>query len=94
VSRQICPACRGRGSHVNPAIDAAGISSQDFADDPEFADDYMAGMYDQPCNKCNGSGKITDEQAAAIHDAAADRRLAALEDGDFESYATAGDPRW
>jgi DnaJ-class molecular chaperone len=94
VSWQICPACNGNGSHVNPAIDAGGISSQEFADDPDFAEAYMSGMYDLPCEKCNGSGKITDEQATAIHAAADDRRLAALEDGDFESYATAGDPRW
>lgn len=91
---QICPACHGNGSHVNPAIDAGGISAADFADDPDFADAYMSGLYDQPCGKCNGSGKITDAQADALRTAAEDRQLAALEDGDFEAYSTATDPRW
>ena len=90
----ICPACRGNGSHVNPAIDAGGISTADFADDPDFADNYMDGMYDLPCDKCNGTGKVTAAALEDIRQAAEDRKLAALEDGDYESYLTATDPRW
>lgn len=50
----VCPVCNGEGSHVNPAIDAHGLSAEDFAEDPDFAEDYMAGAYDQPCNRCQG----------------------------------------
>ena len=53
----ICPACKGEGSHVNPNIDAGGISAEDFYDDPDFFDDYMSGMYDVPCDACHGPGK-------------------------------------
>lgn len=50
----VCPTCRGRGSHVNPSIDSHGISSQEFYDDPEFAEDYFAGTYDVSCAECRG----------------------------------------
>lgn len=50
----VCPLCDGRGSHVNPSIDAHGLSAEDFAEDPDFADDYFRGAYDQPCNECGG----------------------------------------
>lgn len=81
----VCPVCRGNGSHVNPSIDAGGLTSADFADDPDFADDYMSGMYDVPCNRCSGKRVVpsvawdvlTDEEASAYRqqledDAAAD----------------------
>jgi hypothetical protein len=90
----ICPACRGNGSHVNPAIDANGISGDEFADDPDFAADYMSGLYDQACTKCDGTGKVSAAALERIRQAAEDRKLAALEDGDYESYLTASDPRW
>jgi hypothetical protein len=51
---EICPVCQGEGKHVNPAIDAGGISGETFAEDPEFAEDYMSGVYDVVCNHCNG----------------------------------------
>ena len=50
----VCPVCEGRGTHVNPSIDAGGLSSADFDEDPEFAEAYMAGVYDQTCNRCRG----------------------------------------
>lgn len=50
----VCPTCRGEGTHVNPSIDASGLTADDFYEDPGFADDYMSGVYDQPCNDCNG----------------------------------------
>lgn len=34
----VCGTCDGRGSHVNPSIDAHGISPEEFAEDPEFID--------------------------------------------------------
>ena len=50
----VCPTCEGNGSHVNPSIDAGGISSEDFYDDPDFAEAYFGGAYNQTCNECNG----------------------------------------
>lgn len=51
---EVCPTCDGRGTHVNPAIDAGGIDADMFAEDPDFADDYLAGRYDVRCMECQG----------------------------------------
>lgn len=51
---EVCPTCEGRGSHVNPSIDSHGLTAEDFAEDPDFKEDYMRGLYDQPCNECHG----------------------------------------
>lgn len=50
----VCPVCDGRGKHVNPSIDAGGLSADAFADDPDFRDDYMHGVYDVQCSHCGG----------------------------------------
>ena len=94
----ICTLCHGDGKHVNPAIDAGGLTREDFEDDPDFADSYIRGDYDVTCARCGGSGKLREGELAAIHarenERAAERRLAAREDGDYEGYCGAGDPRW
>ena len=54
VRMEICQTCAGRGSHVNPSIDCDGLAREDFDSDPDFAEDYMGGMYDVPCYECNG----------------------------------------
>lgn len=50
----VCETCDGRGQHVNPGVDAHGLTAEDFADDPDFADDYRSGAYDVPCAECGG----------------------------------------
>lgn len=50
----VCPTCEGRGRHVNPSIDCCGLSAADFAEDPDFAESYMRGDYDEPCYDCGG----------------------------------------
>lgn len=52
---EVCSTCRGKGTHTNPAIDCCGISSERFAEDPDFAEDYFGGVYDVPCNECHGN---------------------------------------
>lgn len=78
---RICPACQGEGHGVNPNIDSNGLSADDFNDDPEFAEDYASGAYDVSCAACGGSGKILSSHVATLRQHAADRRLAAMEDG-------------
>lgn len=51
---EVCDLCGGKGSHVNPSIDAHGLTAEDFHDDPEFAEAYGRGVYDVPCNNCDG----------------------------------------
>jgi len=68
VKYVVCPTCNGKGSHVNPSIDSRGISAEEFAEDPDFAEDYSRGMYDQPCNECEGRRVVPeiDEEACDL----------------------------
>jgi hypothetical protein len=50
----VCPLCEGKGFHVDPSIDSHGISSEEFTEDPDFAEEYNSGSYNQRCNMCNG----------------------------------------
>lgn len=54
VEFEVCPTCEGKGHHVNPSIDAHGISADEFYEDPDFAEDYFSGLYDEPCRQCGG----------------------------------------
>lgn len=56
----VCPVCNGKGTHVNPSIDAGGLSAEDFHDDPDFAEAYLAGEYDQTCNRCTGRTTVRE----------------------------------
>ena len=73
TKKAVCPRCRGTGTHVNPAIDGNGLTSEDFDDDPDFREAYFAGRYDVVCYDCRGNNVIdvldedrcTPEQLAA-----------------------------
>lgn len=97
---EVCPVCDGEGKHVNPAIDGNGITGSEMAeilaDDPDFLDDYMEGMYDVVCRCCEGRRVvlIEDNVTEKLREAADDRRIAALEDGDWEAYSHARDWRY
>ncbi len=90
----ICPSCSGNGTHVNPSIDANGITAEEFHADPEFEEMYMSGAFDVPCRHCNRTGKVRESYLDKMADDAEERRMRALEDGDWESYQGASDPRW
>jgi hypothetical protein len=36
----VCDVCDGKGYHVNPSIDASGLSAEDFEEDDRFMADY------------------------------------------------------
>lgn len=50
----VCDRCGGNGKHVNPAVDACGITPEEFDRDPDFAESYFNGTYDVTCEKCAG----------------------------------------
>lgn len=52
---EVCGTCDGKGKHVNPSIDAHGLSREDFDEDPGFREDYFSGRYDIQCNECHGA---------------------------------------
>lgn len=72
---EVCDLCHGEGSHVNPAIDCGGLGDE-FADDPEFRENYLAGVYDVPCNRCEGKRVVK----AVNWDALSDEHREAYED--------------
>lgn len=59
----VCGICGGEGKVVNPSIDAGGISSEEFNRDPEFADNYITGLFDITCPHCLGTRvvRVIDE---------------------------------
>lgn len=51
---EVCDLCGGRGTHVNPSIDAGG-HTPDPGDCDEYGDShYHAGRYDVTCYRCKG----------------------------------------
>lgn len=50
---EVCSRCEGRGVHDHDAF-SNGISAEDFESDPDFRDDYLAGVYNVPCSVCGG----------------------------------------
>lgn len=63
---EVCPRCDGVGSHVNPSIDGNGLTAEDFAEDPDFADEYMRGTYDVPCTECHGERVVAQVDVEAL----------------------------
>jgi len=71
---EVCGLCRGNGKHVNPAVDAGGLTREDFDADPDFAEDYFSGTYDVTCARCSGKrveqvidhDALTKDQATAL----------------------------
>jgi hypothetical protein len=87
---EVCSTCGGKGSHVNPSIDAGGLTSEDFYEDPDFAESYFSGVYDVACHACKGrrvyptidTDRLNDFELAAYYvhlDALADEAAYAAE---------------
>lgn len=51
----VCPSCDGRGTQT---LGGASFTAEDFAEDPEFAENYMRGRYDEDCPECKGRNVI------------------------------------
>jgi hypothetical protein len=64
---EICDRCRGSGTHDHPAF-SNGFSQEDFDEDPDFRDEYMAGRYDVRCEECDGTGKVLAPDESAMTD--------------------------
>ena len=65
---EVCGRCDGEGTHVNPAIDGNGISSEQMDEwsspDWDFREEYMRGTYDVRCEECKGANvvPVVDEE--------------------------------
>jgi len=58
---EVCPRCKGKGTHVNPNIDGNGITASEWAEDwdDEEREGYLAGHYDVPCEECHGDRVVS-----------------------------------
>lgn len=67
VKYEVCPTCNGVGRYTNPAIDAHGISEEEWT--YEWSDEereaYLNGGYDIACMTCGGDRVtlVVDEHA-------------------------------
>lgn len=58
---EVCRTCNGKGSHVNPSIDAGGLTQEDFYEQgDDFREEYFGGVYDVTCYECSGL-RVTPE---------------------------------
>ena len=59
----ICPICSGNGSHSQRLgqLDLTEWSRSELKE-------YFSGAYDDQCDTCKGSGKITGDQMNALDD--------------------------
>lgn len=92
---EVCPRCRGRGSHVNPAIDGNGISTSDECwQDDDFREGYLSGLYDVSCERCDGLRVVMAPDVECL----ADGQRAAWEQHQREEYEyeaeRASEMRW
>lgn len=78
----VCPICEGKGHYVNPSIDSQGISTEEFAEDPDFAESYVRGDYDMTCKCCNGHNVVNKLQYAKYLARLADHREMMAEQGE------------
>lgn len=50
----ICSQCHGEGKS---SAYLGAFTASEMREDPEWAEDYMAGRFDRTCERCNGTGK-------------------------------------
>lgn len=51
---EVCHICNGDGKHMDPSIDAGGLTEEDFEEDPDLRARYLRGEYDMTCGTCHG----------------------------------------
>lgn len=96
---EVCDLCEGRAKVVNPSIDASGLTAEDFAEDPDFAESYKSGMYDITCPRCGGRSTIPvdDNPGRYVLDEEGQQICCNPDGHEFECTGTAyggDDERW
>jgi hypothetical protein len=59
---EVCPTCEGKGTHVNPSIDASGYFSDEEDDYPYEDEDgpVYPSAYEQTCGTCHGKRVVLE----------------------------------
>lgn len=81
----VCPLCNGKGSHVNPSIDAHGISSDEWDRDWDYEERemYMNGGYNVTCYECDGRRVVPEINTDIYHLTPAIEEIKKLIDSDM-----------
>lgn len=74
---EVCPQCGGRG---RSSLYLGSFSAEEMWEDPDFAEEYMAGGYDRTCETCEGRNvvevidedRLTEEERDAYLEYVAD----------------------
>ncbi len=70
-----CPMCQGRKTQHLHGASFSGSEMEEMGED--FREDYASGMYEHPCDHCQGSG-VTDRGSWQMHqEEEAERRVGA-----------------
>lgn len=58
---EVCPTCEGKGRHVNPSIDAHGLTREETDSwCAEELEGYFQGRYDVECYECAGQRVVPE----------------------------------
>ena len=70
LTMDVCPTCKGRGTHINPSVDAGGYND-DGDDVDEYGENlYLSGFYNVNCQTCHGRNVVPSiDRHAADRDA-------------------------
>jgi len=86
-----CSRCNGKGY---TSAHLGSFTMEEFYecfDTPEDRDEYLHGGYDKPCERCHGTGKVTEEDAQRWEQRRADLYLRWCEsgcpEGSFDKWA-------
>ena len=62
---EVCSRCRGKGRLAMPGVSFSSEEMHEMGED--FIDDYISGVYDAPCPKCDGrtTVAVVDEDRMA-----------------------------
>lgn len=77
IKYEVCDLCSGKGTHVNPSIDAGGF---DPHEDDEYEERYFSGSYDVSCSECKGRRVVPVPKPRHDADRAAISRLEKWQD--------------
>ena len=90
ITMEVCPTCRGRGTHVDPSVDAGGYYD-DGDDCDEYGENlYFSGFYDMVCQTCHGRNVVAGiDRHLADSDALKVWDKKSEEDEEFEAMCRA-----
>lgn len=72
----VCPTCQGRGVQTLHGHAFTGDELEELG--PDFMDDMRDGMYDHPCDTCNGRNVVDEDEYRVMMD---DLRTMRMESG-------------